>query len=239
MRIDEELVTDQSAITGEDARIRKRLGDIVYYFTGVLRGDAVGIVIASAQHSFSAGVQLGADFPNRLEAPHVVNMAKQVLANVICSGAAGQPIQATFKGSSDPKFPVSPVTRPSFLNGAQWNALASGILLSWMDLRQRSICLSLSIKLCHSRIACLICNPTGFWGPTITCKGKFCPKQSPVQDAVGQVLLSICQAVPDGVLVFFPSYSLLDRLTQQWKVKSSSSSLQRTLLDLLKICDPV
>ena len=59
-------------------------------------------------------VQLGADFPIKLEAPHVVNMRKQVLVNVIACGPSGRGIQATYKGSNEPTFPVSN-TKSSYL----------------------------------------------------------------------------------------------------------------------------
>ena len=39
-----------------------------------------------------------------------------------------------------------------------------------------------------------------------------------VQDAIGQCVLNVARVVPDGMLVFFSSYSLLDRLTQRWQV---------------------
>ena len=39
-----------------------------------------------------------------------------------------------------------------------------------------------------------------------------------VQDAIGQCVLGVARIVPDGMLVFFSSYSLLDRLMQRWQV---------------------
>lgn len=33
------------------------------------------------------------------------------------------------------------------------------------------------------------------------------------------------QAIPDGLLVFMPSYSLLDRLMQRWKVGGAGAGL--------------
>lgn len=38
------------------------------------------------------------------------------------------------------------------------------------------------------------------------------------QDAVGRVVLEAAASIPDGLLVFMPSYSLLDRLMARWKV---------------------
>ncbi|RMZ54204.1 hypothetical protein APUTEX25_005360 [Auxenochlorella protothecoides] len=37
------------------------------------------------------------------------------------------------------------------------------------------------------------------------------------QDGVGASVLALVGIVPDGVLLFFPSYSLLERLTQRWQ----------------------
>ena len=41
-----------------------------------------------------------------------------------------------------------------------------------------------------------------------------------MQDAIGEAILEACKAVPDGVLCFLPSYSLLDRLSQRWQASS-------------------
>ncbi|KAK9806231.1 hypothetical protein WJX72_006639 [[Myrmecia] bisecta] len=85
--------------------------------------------------------ELGVAFPTRLEAPHVVDMRRQVWAGAIGSGPDGTVLQATFKHTDTHKF----------------------------------------------------------------------------QDSIGKCILQTCQVVPDGVLVFFPSYSLLDKLTTRWK----------------------
>ena len=37
------------------------------------------------------------------------------------------------------------------------------------------------------------------------------------QDSVGKVVLETCRAVPQGVLCFFPSYSLLEKVVSRWK----------------------
>lgn len=39
------------------------------------------------------------------------------------------------------------------------------------------------------------------------------------QDEVGHLLLEACQRVPGGVLCFFPSYSLLDKMIARWEVR--------------------
>jgi len=38
-----------------------------------------------------------------------------------------------------------------------------------------------------------------------------------VQDALGEALLSVCRTVPHGVLAFFPSYALIERLQARWQ----------------------
>ena len=38
------------------------------------------------------------------------------------------------------------------------------------------------------------------------------------QDSVGHSVVEVCKVVPDGVLMFLPSYSMLDRLMTRWKV---------------------
>ena len=93
----------------------------------------------SPLESFSS--ELGTKFEVHLEAPHVVNMKKQVFAGVIANSAAGSPIKATYQQTSKTSF----------------------------------------------------------------------------QDTIGEILLSACQIIPDGLLVFFPSYSLLDRLVKRWE----------------------
>lgn len=89
--------------------------------------------------SFSS--ELGTSFQVSLEAPHVVNMKKQVFAGVIANTPQGQPLLATFQHSS----------------------------------------------------------------------------KAPFQDAVGQIILNMCSTVPDGLLVFFPSYAMLEKLMSRWK----------------------
>lgn len=39
------------------------------------------------------------------------------------------------------------------------------------------------------------------------------------QDGVGRVVADAAAAIPDGLLVFLPSYSLLDKLLARWKVR--------------------
>lgn len=89
----------------------------------------------------SFSTELGAKFPVSLEAPHVVNMQKQVLAGVLSTAPNGMPLKATYQQSGRPEF----------------------------------------------------------------------------MDGVGEIILSMCSTVPDGLLVFFSSYSMMDKLTVRWK----------------------
>ena len=38
------------------------------------------------------------------------------------------------------------------------------------------------------------------------------------QDSMGQSVVEVCKVVPHGVLMFLPSYSMLDKLITRWKV---------------------
>jgi chromosome transmission fidelity protein 1 len=48
-------------------------------------------------------------------------------------------------------------------------------------------------------------------------------------DDLGRALLNICNVVPDGVVVFFPSYLFLDSVAKQWKYISNGKSLWEKL----------
>lgn len=38
------------------------------------------------------------------------------------------------------------------------------------------------------------------------------------QDSLGQLLLATASTVPDGLLMFLPSYALMEKLTKRWQV---------------------
>lgn len=46
-----------------------------------------------------------------------------------------------------------------------------------------------------------------------------------VQDAVGRSLLACCGAIPAGVLCFFPSYSLLSKMSQRWRTTGAMATI--------------
>lgn len=95
--------------------------------------------------------ELGVPFEVRLEAPHVINMQRQVWAGAIGAGPSGAPLLATYQHTDKSQF----------------------------------------------------------------------------QDALGATVLSACRQIPDGVLLFLPSYSLLDKLAARWKVTGVWSRLEQ------------
>lgn len=95
--------------------------------------------------------ELGVQFPIKLEAPHVINMKKQVWAGVISNSPSGMPLQVTYQHTNKPEF----------------------------------------------------------------------------QDALGTTVVNLCQRIPDGVLLFLPSYTLLDKLSARWKVTGMWSRLSQ------------
>ncbi|KAL4443214.1 hypothetical protein ABPG75_010969 [Micractinium tetrahymenae] len=94
--------------------------------------------------------ELGTPFSITLEAPHVVDMRRQVWAGVVGAGPGGTPLVATYKNQCETAF----------------------------------------------------------------------------QDAVGRVVLEAAASIPDGLLVFMPSYSLLDRLVTRWKSTGAFKKLE-------------
>ena len=85
--------------------------------------------------------ELGVQFPIRMEAPHCVDVGKQVWAGAVGVGPRGAQLCGTFKVAAEFAY----------------------------------------------------------------------------QDDLGDALKEWCVDIPHGVLVFFPSYSLLDRVTSRWK----------------------
>jgi len=94
----------------------------------------------SPMDSFAS--ELGTEFPIKLEAPHVVNMAKQVWAGAVGTGPGGEKLLATYRHTDQTAF----------------------------------------------------------------------------QDAIGNTVFQACRTIPDGLLLFLPSYALLDKLCARWKV---------------------
>ena len=53
------------------------------------------------------------------------------------------------------------------------------------------------------------------------------------QDAIGQAVLEICSATPDGVLVFLPSYAMLEKLMARWRSTGCLRDLKRVKKQVL------
>ncbi|CAK7264478.1 ATP-dependent DNA helicase chl1 [Sporothrix epigloea] len=51
---------------------------------------------------------------------------------------------------------------------------------------------------------------------------------------LGAALLNLCTVVPDGVVVFFPSYGYLDEVIQAWKKRDANSTSQGCVWDRLQ-----
>ena len=95
--------------------------------------------------------ELGVEFPIRMEAPHCVDVHKQVWAGAVGVGPAGASLHGTFKTAAEFAY----------------------------------------------------------------------------QDDLGNALREWCRDIPHGVLVFFPSYSLLDRVAQRWKSTGAWKALEQ------------
>ncbi|KAI9886565.1 MAG: hypothetical protein M1823_001607 [Watsoniomyces obsoletus] len=46
-------------------------------------------------------------------------------------------------------------------------------------------------------------------------------------DDAGQAVLNLCRVVPDGLVVFFPSYAYLDELMKRWETTSTSNKIRQ------------
>jgi hypothetical protein len=87
--------------------------------------------------------QLGADFAVHFEAPHVVDMRRQVWAGALGAGPGGGGLRATYEAARSHAF----------------------------------------------------------------------------QDRLGEAVAAVAGVVPDGMLVFLPSYAMLDALTARWQAR--------------------
>ena len=49
-------------------------------------------------------------------------------------------------------------------------------------------------------------------------------------DELGRTLLNLCRVIPDGLVVFFPSYSYLDDVVKRWEGDGKvAASLKSTM----------
>ena len=68
----------------------------------------------------------------------------------------------------------------------------------------------------------------------------FDKRNSPAMiEALGTCLLQLASTVPDGLVVFFPSYAYLDQVVLGWQAKSSSGAATKPLWDRLQEKKPI
>ena len=79
----------------------------------------------------------------------------------------------------------------------------------YKPLNSTAICMTTSRRVKHLRIF-QACDKSVTLQES--CRGS-------LQDAIGEAILATSRVVPDGLLCFMPSYSLLDRLSQRWQVQ--------------------
>src|SRR5690606_31014076 len=48
---------------------------------------------------------------------------------------------------------------------------------------------------------------------------------SPPSDALGLTIVEICRRVPNGILCFFPSYTMMDKLIKRWNATEMSKQI--------------
>lgn len=58
-------------------------------------------------------------------------------------------------------------------------------------------------------------------------------------DRIGDTLLRLIQNIPDGVVVFFPSYAYLDTCISTWKKPPPPGQITKTLYERLEECKPI
>ena len=68
----------------------------------------------------------------------------------------------------------------------------------------------------------------------------FHKRSSPAMiEALGTCLLQLASTVPDGLVVFFPSYAYLDQVVLHWQAKSSGGGATKPLWDRLQEKKPI
>jgi Fanconi anemia group J protein len=119
-----------------------------------IAGAARSVVLTSGTLSplESFASELGVPFAVRLEAPHVVDMARQVWAGAVGAAPNGKELVATYAHTEKPEF----------------------------------------------------------------------------QDGLGEAVATCCSVIPDGVLLFFPSYAMLDKLSARWRASGAWARISAT-----------
>lgn len=165
--------------------------------------------------------QLGTPFGITLEAPHVVDMRRQVWAGVVGAGPGGAPLVVSCgwrgcageRGVEFAKVPPSWYQLPCRMSTCKSCCIQISVTQDCSP--QQPACLEQAVPwpappgwICRT----LADSPA----PLQATYKNQC--QTAFQDAVGRVVLDAAASIPDGLLVFMPSYSLLDRLVARWKV---------------------
>ena len=50
------------------------------------------------------------------------------------------------------------------------------------------------------------------------------------QDNLGRAVLACCSTIPEGVLLFCPSYGMIENLTKRWKVSKFTDMGQEAIV---------
>ena len=58
------------------------------------------------------------------------------------------------------------------------------------------------------------------------------------QDELGRVVAQVCETVPHGVLLFLPSYAMLNKLSERWKQNSGCRIWQRMIAKKVVVTEP-
>lgn len=145
----------------------------------------------SPMDSFASELDLRFDI--KLEAPHVVDVAKQV-RSWHWRHAAGSGCGA----------------------GTGWG----GCLWHELDGKREAHCSAGSHPHTHSHVqvwaGVVPCGPDG-----TLLNGTYKNADTlAYQDSLGAAVTAACQVIPDGVLLFLPSYGLMEKLVNRWKVCS-------------------
>lgn len=53
------------------------------------------------------------------------------------------------------------------------------------------------------------------------------------QDSIGKAIFEYCKVIPHGVLCFLPSYTLLQKLTERWKLTGLWRELEKVKILML------
>ena len=72
-------------------------------------------------------------------------------------------------------------------------------------------------------VGCLGSGPTG----TSLLATYKCTEQFAFQDEIGRLVLDVCSTIPYGVLIFVPSYSLLNKLSNRWNETGMSKKIMQ------------